>query len=224
MNATVTAGKAWETERRGTVIQTTRPDIPNLSDDVLVVWQDKRLRTPEQIRKAWALMGEIAEYQGQSKDDVYKEQSSAFSIKHLEILQGQLFHLSGATVTMARDFITLLVEIIIEYGIPTKDPLYSMCDDIRRYVYACLMHKKCAVCGRRTELHHVDAVGMGRNRNEINHIGMRALPLCGGLDGHHEEAHRIGNKAFLEKYHLESIEIDQQIAKKYKLNGGQDNE
>lgn len=221
MTGTITAGKAWETERRGTVIQTTRPDIPNLSDDVLVVWQDKRLRTPEQIRKAWALMGEIAEYQGQSKDDVYKEQSSAFSIKHLEILQGQLFHLSSATVTMARDFITLLVEIIIEYGIPTKDPLYSMCDDIRRYVYACLMHKKCAVCGRRTELHHVDAVGMGRNRHEIDHIGMRALPLC---REHHDEAHRTGNDALMAKYHLESIEIDQQIAKKYKLNGGQNNE
>ena len=213
MSECMTYGRAWDTSR-GVVVQTTRPDIPNLSDDVLVVWQDKRQRTLEQIRKAWALMGEIAEYQGQGKDDVYREQSTAFSLKHLETLQGELFHLSTATVTTARAFITLLVEIIIEYGIPTKEPLYGLCDDLERYTYACLMHKKCAVCGKKTELHHVDQVGMGRNRNEINHLGMMCLPLC---REHHEEAHRIGKTAFLDRYHLEPIPIDEKIAKKYNL-------
>ena len=219
MSEIITQGRAWDTEHKGVVVQTTRPDVPNLSDEVLVVWHDARMRSPEQTRKAWALMGEIAEYQGQGKDDVYREQSTAFTLKHLELLQGQLFHLSTATVSTARAFINLLIEIILEYGIPTKEPLYGLCDDIPRYVYACLMNKKCAVCGKKTELHHVDAVGMGRNRREIDHIGMRALPLCGGIDGHHEEAHRIGNRAFLDKYHLEPITIDANIAKKYHLKG-----
>lgn len=216
MNEVITPGLAWDTERKGVVVQTTRPDIPNLSDEVLVVWKDKRGITSEQRRKAWALMTEIADYQGQTKDDVYAEQKTAFTLKHLEILQGELFRLSSATVTSARAFITMLIEIIIEYGIPTKEPLYWLCDDIPRYVYACLMNKKCAVCGKKTELHHVDAVGLGRDRREINHIGMRALPLC---REHHEEAHRIGNTAFLERYHLEPIPIDEQIAKKYGLKG-----
>ena len=216
MNEVITPGRAWDTERKGVVVQTTRPDIPNLSDEVLVVWKDKRGITSEQRRKAWALMTEIADYQGQTKDDVYAEQKTAFTLKHLEILQGELFRLSSATVTMARAFITMLIEIIIEYGIPTKEPLYGLCDDIPRYVYACLMNKKCAVCGKKTELHHVDAVGMGRNRREIDHIGMRCLPLC---REHHEEAHRIGETAFQEKYHLLPIKIDQKIAKKYNLKG-----
>lgn len=219
MSEIITQGRAWDTEHKGVVVQTTRPDVPNLSDEVLVVWQDARMRSPEQIRKAWALMGEIAEYQGQGKDDVYREQSTAFTLKHLELLQGQLFHLSTATVSTARAFINLLIEIILEYGIPTKEPLYGLCEDIPRYVYACLMNKKCAVCGKKAELHHVDAVGMGRNRREIDHIGLRALPLCGGIEGHHEEAHRIGNRAFLDKYHLEPIAIDANIAKKYHLKG-----
>lgn len=198
----------------GVVVYTTRPPVDNLSNDVLVYWQDSRGRTLEQIRKAWALMGEIAEYQGQGKDDVYREQSTAFSLKHLEILQGELFHLSTATVSTARAFINLLIEIILEYGIPTKEPLYGLCDDIERYVYACLMNKKCAVCGKKTELHHYDHVGMGRNRREIDHIGMRAYPLC---REHHEEIHLIGERAFDEKYHIVPIEIDQKIAKKYNL-------
>ena len=140
----MTTGRAMESPQ-GVVVYTTRPPVDNLSDEVLVYWQDSRARTLDQIRKAWALMGEIAEYQGQGKDDVYREQSTAFSLKHLEILQGELFHLSTATVSTARAFINLLVEIIIEYGIPTKEPLYGLCDDIERYVYACLMNKKCAV-------------------------------------------------------------------------------
>lgn len=213
----MTTGRAVEGPS-GVVVYTTRPPVDNLSNEVLVYWQDSRGRTLEQIRKAWALMGEIAEYQGQGKDDVYREQSTAFSLKHLEILQGELFHLSTATVSTARAFINLLVEIILEYGIPTKEPLYGLCDDIERYVYACLMNKKCAVCGRKTELHHVTKIGMGRNRREIDHIGMLALPLC---RDHHDEAHRIGETAFQEKYHLVPIKIDQKIAKKYNLKGAE---
>jgi len=211
----MTTGRAMESPQ-GVVVYTTRPPVDNLSNEVLVYWQDSRARTLEQIRKAWALMGEIAEYQGQGKDDVYREQSTAFSLKHLEILQGELFHLSTATVSTARAFINLLIEIILEYGIPTKEPLYGLCDDIERYVYACLMNKKCAVCGKKTELHHYDHVGMGRNRREIEHIGMRAYPLCWE---HHEEIHLIGERAFDEKYHLVPIAIDQKIAKKYNLKG-----
>ena len=213
----MTTGRAMESPQ-GVVVYTTRPPVDNLSNEVLVYWQDSRGRTLEQIRKAWALMGEIAEYQGQGKDDVYREQCTAFSLKHLEILQGELFHLSTATVSTARAFINLLIEIILEYGIPTKEPLYGLCDDIERYVYACLMNKKCSVCGKKTELHHVDAVGMGRNRREIDHIGMRCLPLCWE---HHDEAHRIGETAFQEKYHLVPIKIDQKIAKKYNLKGAE---
>lgn len=216
MSEVITLGRAWQTERKGVVVQTTRPDIPNLSDDVLVVWKDSRPRSLDQNAKAWALMQEIAAYQGQSKADVYREQQIEFSARNMETLGGKLLHLSTATMSEARAFISMLIEIILEYGIPTKEPLYGLCDDIPRYVYACLMNKKCAVCGKKTELHHVQAVGMGRNRREIDHIGMQALPLC---REHHEEAHRIGNRAFLERYHLVSIPIDEQIAKKYNLKG-----
>ena len=215
MSEIITAGIAYETPK-GCVVRTTRPAVEHLSDEVRVFWADNRCISAEQRRKAWALMTEIAAYQGQDKEDVYREQSAAFSIKNFESLQGHLFHLSTATVSEARDFINLLIEIIIEYGIPTKEPLYGLCDDIERYVYACLMNKKCAVCGRKTELHHVDHVGMGYNRKEINHIGMRCLPLC---REHHMEAHNIGQTAFDAKYHLEPIAIDEKIAQKYRLRG-----
>lgn len=213
MSEVITLGRAWQTERKGVVVQTTRPDIPNLSDDVLVVWKDSRPRSLDQNAKAWALMQEIAAYQGQSKVDVYREQQIEFSARNMETLGGKLLHLSTATMSEARAFISMLIEIILEYGIPTKEPLYGLCDDIPRYVYACLMNKKCAVCGKKAEIHHCEGstVGMGRNRKTMVHLGLELMPLC---REHHMECHDTGQTAFNNKYHLIGIPADEKICKK----------
>jgi hypothetical protein len=120
-----------------------------------------------------------------------------------------LFHLSTATVSEARSFINMLIEIIVEYGIPTKEPLYTMCEDLPRYVYACAVNKKCCVCGRRAELHHCQSIGMGFNRREKPQLGNLILPLC---REHHTEWHNIGGTAFGNKYHIEPIELDKRLA------------
>jgi hypothetical protein len=212
MSEIYTPGRAWDTSK-GVVVQTTRPDIPNLSDDVTVLWHDSRHISDEQRRKAWALMTEIAVFQGQSKEDTYAEQKTAFTLKHLDILQDGLFRLSNATVSTARAFISMLIEIILEYGIPTKEPLYGLCDDIPRYVYACLMNKKCAVCGEKAEIHHCEGstVVMGRNRKTMVHLGLELMPLC---REHHRECHDNGQTAFNSKYHLIGIPADEKICKK----------
>jgi hypothetical protein len=197
-------------------VKTSRPAVDNLSDDVIVVWQDSRNRTAEQNRKAWALMTEIADYQGQEKEATYREQALVFTDKFLEILQGRLFHLSTATVSEASAFITMLVEIIVENGIPTKEPLYQMCEDVEKYVYACLMNKKCCVCGKKADLHHVSTIGMGYNRNTKPQLGALVMPLC---REHHMEYHSTGGTAFGEKYHVVSVPMDKRLAQKYGISG-----
>ena len=210
-----TDGKVYE--QRGVVyVKTSRPAVDNLSDDVIVVWQDSRNRTAEQNRKAWALMTEIADFQGQEKEATYREQALAFTDKFLEILQGRLFHLSTATVSEASAFITMLVEIIVENGIPTKEPLYQMCEDVEKYVYACLMNKKCCVCGKKADLHHVDQVGMGYNRDTKPQLGARVLPLC---REHHNEYHTLGKTEFESRYHVVPVPMDRRIAGKYNISG-----
>lgn len=212
-----TEGRVYE--QRGVVyVKTIRPAEDHLSDDVTVMWHDSREITPEQRRKAWALMTDIAVDTCGSKNDkdvVYRQQALEFTSKNLEILQGRLFHLSTATVSEASAFISMLVEIIIEYGIKTQEPLYKMCEDIHRYVYTSLINKKCAVCGRRAELHHVQAIGMGYNRNEKPQIGCMVLPLC---REHHQEWHHIGGTEFGDKYHIEPVAMDERIAKVYGLS------
>jgi hypothetical protein len=199
-------------------VKTSRPAVDNLSDEVTVTWQDNRNRTAEQNRKAWALMSEIAVFMGEEKDAVYKQLALDFTAKNLETLQGMLFHLSTASMSEASNFITMLVNLIIEYDIPTKEPLYTMCEDVEKYTYACLMNKKCCVCGKKAELHHCDGsrIGMGYNRETKPQLGAMVMPLC---RVHHTEYHTIGGTAFGEKYHVVAIPMDKRIAQKYGISG-----
>lgn len=59
-----------------------------------------------------------------------------------------------------------------------------------------------------------EAVGMGRNRKDIIHLGMRVMPLRWDL---HAEAHRIGQKSFDEKYKVFGIKLDEYLCKIWKV-------
>ena len=84
-----------------------------------------------------------------------------------------------------------------------------------KYVYACLVSKKCCICGKPCDLHHVDHVGAGRDREEIIHEGMEVLPLC---REHHSEVHVIGWLTFQKKHHLtRGVLLDKHLCKLYRL-------
>jgi hypothetical protein len=89
-------------------------------------------------------------------------------------------------------------------------------DDIDDYVYACLIAKKCPICGKKADLHHVVPLGMGADRTEVIHEGLEVLPLC---REHHMEIHRTGKTDFFKRYHLNGgIPADKTICKIYGLN------
>lgn len=185
-------------------------------DEVEVMIPDGRRISPEQRRKAYAIMGEIAAWAGMETEEVKLTQKHDFVQKHLEGLHKELFSLSDCDMTTAKGFITYLIDFVLEFDVPLKIPIMDVVDDVQKYVYSCLMHKKCAVCGKKAELHHVDRVGMGNNRNEIMHLGRRCLPLC---REHHIEIDHLGDIRFCERYHIEPVEIDDKIAKLYRLRG-----
>lgn len=174
---------------------------------------DERHISADQRKKAYVLISYIAAWWGYTPLEAMKEMLKLMFVGEAETLR-RSFSLSNCDMTTARLFITYLIDFCILHGVDIGEPLYQLSEDIPRYVWACLMNKRCAVCGRKAELHHVDAVGMGRNRKEICHIGMRALPLC---REHHTEIHRIGQGDFLKRYILEPVRIDERIAKVYRL-------
>ena len=111
-----------------------------------------------------------------------------------------------------------LVDFIVGNDIPCSFPLLDYVDDMGGYIYSCLINKKCCVCGKKAELHHVDRVGMGRDRTEIIHEGMEAMPLC---REHHTECHTIGQITFNDKYHFDGgIVLDKTLCRIWKLKTG----
>ena len=183
-------------------------------ESVGVEFVDKRRISAKQRRKAYVLISYIAAWWGYTPLEAMKEMLKLMFVGEAETLR-RTFSLSDCDMTTARLFITYLIDFCILHGVDVGEPLYQLSEDIPRYVWACLMNKRCAVCGRKAELHHVDTVGMGRNRKEICHIGMRALPLC---REHHTEIHTVGREDFLKRYFLEPVKIDERIAKVYRLN------
>ena len=215
-----TTGKAYD-HKGGIAVKTNRPPVDNLSDDVMVLWRDNREISPDQRRKCWALIGEISAAYGylsaEDKKQLNGDMKRKFLMERMDELTADAikrFSLSDVDMTTARLYIDFLVSFVVEHGIPTKEPLTQLAEDIEAYVYACMMNNVCVVCRRKGELHHIDRVGMGRNRDEICHVGMEALPLC---REHHNEAHQHGDARLLDKYHLVPITIDEKIASHYKL-------
>lgn len=183
--------------------------------DVEITLIDARPLSDKQRRMCYALLREIADWQGQDIETTKTERKLDFTINELERNGDKLLSFANAPVSVVRAFQRYLVEFIIVNDIPTKIPLWKYVDDIGDYVYRCLINKKCAVCGKYADLHHIDRVGIGRDREEIIHEGMEAMSLC---RVHHTEAHTMGDTEFFKLYHFDGgIKIDRTICKIYNL-------
>lgn len=184
----------------------------------VVFLMDGRKHSRDQHGKVFALLGEIAMWAGYKyTDEINGDMKRAFLLARFDELSAaaiKSFSMSDGDVSTVSMYIQYLIDFVLEHNIPTKRPITELCEDIQQAVYSAMMHKRCIVCGKKADLHHVDRVGMGNNRREICHIGMRALPLC---REHHTEAHQHGDAVLMDKYHLEPVVIDEKIAKKYRL-------
>ena len=184
------------------------------------------------IREIAAWMGELNQDAGNIMRDAYQKSVIAaakkqrtdlikdyFKIKFWvdELMQtaDTLFSLSDAPMSVVAAFQSFLARFIVANDVPTSRPMLDYVDDVQDYVYACLVNKKCPICGKKADLHHVTAVGMGRDRDEIIHEGMEVMPLC---REHHTEIHTIGKADFFKKWHLQGgIECDKTICRIYGL-------
>jgi len=194
-----------------------------------VIISDERTIRPEQRAKIYATIRDIERDTGDWLNKLTEYAWMDFGTKsdRRSILAGYFkeqfcidmgaayFSLSDCSVTKARLFCQYLLDFCLEHDISLSEPGISRTDDVDAYLYACLIHKKCAVCGKRADCHHVDAVGMGFNRKEIIHLGMEVMALCREC---HSECHVRGQKDFDVLYHVYGIASDEAVCEAYKLN------
>lgn len=230
-------------ERRGVVlIEAPYSDFAAMCrreyKDVDITMIDSRPLSAQQRRSCYAMIREIAAWMGEmnatdaqeatekafhsalkrSRSEATKEWAKLrFWCDELQETADGLFSLSDAPMSVVAAFQSWLARFIVRNDIPTQRPMLEYVDDVQDYVYACLVNKKCPICGKKADLHHYENIGAGRNRDTIIHEGMEVLPLC---REHHTEIHTIGRDTFMKKYHLGNggIVCDKTICKIYGLN------
>lgn len=161
---------------------------------------DGRHISAEQRKKAYATIRDIADYTGYLPE----EQKEWLKYLHISRTGFDYFSLSDCTMDIAREFINTILEYALEMGIPLSEEAINRTDDIGRYLYYCLMHKKCAICGRDGEIHHEDAIGMGNDRTKVDDSGYRKICLC---RTHHTIAHQMGIERFHRTYKVYGIVV-----------------
>lgn len=161
-------------------------------------FDDGRHISVEQRKKVYATIRDIADYTGYLPE----EQKEWLKYLHISITGCDYFSLSDCTMDTAREFINTILEYAIENGVPLSEEAINRTDDVGRYLYFCIMNKKCAVCGKPGEIHHEDTIGMGIDRNKVDDSNHKKICLC---RNHHTMAHQLGVIRFTEMYKVYGI-------------------
>lgn len=188
--------------------------------DTEIIFDDKRRITSDQLKKIWATINDIADYQGWLSSSELKEILVEMFCQEKDI---PIFSLSrrkenSASVLIAREFITYLIDFCLEWEVPLLDLAVTRTEDIDRYIYKCLMTRTCVISGERgADIHHVTGsrVGMGRNRLKIDHSKLEIIPLNRKW---HNKVHAEGEFEIFKKYKVYGITVDMEGLRKLGLN------
>lgn len=163
-------------------------------------FDDGRHISAEQRKKAYATIRDISDWTGYLPE----EMKEILKYQHMMRTGDAYFSLSNCSMDTAREFINTILEFALENGIPLSDNAIERTDDIGRYLYYCLLHKKCAICGKDGEIHHEDAIGMGNDRTKVDDSSYKKICLC---REHHTLAHSLGVIRFREMHKVYGIVV-----------------
>lgn len=160
--------------------------------------EDGRTISPDQRKKCYATIRDISNYTGHMPEELKELLKYNYMIESGE----DYFSLSDCSMTTARLFINYLIEFCFIWDIPIADSGLDRTDDIGKYLWLCLKYRKCCLCGKKADLHHEDAIGMGRDRKTVDDSKLKKIALC---RIHHAEAETIGKDSFMKKHHVYGI-------------------
>lgn len=160
---------------------------------------DGRFISVLQRKKIYAMLRDIAEYTGYT-DEAMKE---VMKYEHMMRTGCEYFSLSDCSMTDAREFLNTLIEYALKEGVIMTESGLQRTDDIDTYLIQCIRYRKCCICGRPADIHHVDAVGMGQDRRQYDDCHSHIMALC---RQHHTISHQRGQQAFMDTYKVYGIE------------------
>lgn len=169
-----------------------------------VILDDGRHISGEQRKKIYATLRDISEYTG----DPPEATKEWMKYGYIERTGSDYFSLSNCSMTTAREFINFLMDVCLRNGIILTESGLKRTDDINAYLIQCIRYKRCCICGRPADVHHVDAIGMGNDRRSYDDSENEIIALC---REHHVQAHNLGNIRFMERYKVYGIKKYQTV-------------
>ena len=176
--------------------------------------RDPRSFSPEQRAFTFALLNDIYFFTGQP----FESLKEIFYWKY-QLLTGKRISLADVSEN-TKDDVALLDNIILDFifenNIPFKNGYEILPMNEEYYFYKTIVTRTCCNCGKRpADIHHVDAVGMGNNRNKIDNTNRRFMSICREC---HQAIHNEGYTEFTTKRHLKAIRLNQEVLKEMGLN------
>lgn len=166
---------------------------------------EKEKITPDQRRHIYALFQDYVEYTGVPLDAVEAYFKYYFMLE-FDLSEFPSLARNAMSMTIASEFISYLIDYYIQNDIPFRKQQFYLTTDTSRTLYALTMKRICWVTGKpNADIHHAEnLVGMGRDRNKINHS--KSTFMCLSRDAH-TEIHQIGLETFCQKYHVKPIKL-----------------
>ena len=173
---------------------------------------DNRRISAKQQKRIYLTIKDIANHLGYFPKEAEQLLIENFNISYNE----NLTSIPECSMSLARKFLAYLLEFCLQYTVPLSDYAVNRIDNIESYIFLCLLYRRCAVCGDIADIHHAldDKIQMGNDRNKINHVGRKAIPLC---RTHHTQLHNMSENDFYKKYSIKPIPLTEEMVKKLGL-------
>ena len=165
----------------------------------------------KQRKLVYALFKDISLYTGYEVDEL----KELLKIEFMLDRDRDYFSLSNVDMNIAREFIEYILEFMFLWDVPINPKVVVLAREVNNFLYLCLVHRKCAVCGCKADIHHHEnLVGMGMDRAKHNHEDSKYIALC---RVHHNECHNLGRKTFENKYKLAAIKLNERTIKELRV-------
>lgn len=172
---------------------------------------DGRRISAKQRKLIYALFKDISLYTGYEVEELKELLKIDFMIDK----DRDYFGLSDVEIEVATEFIEYILEFMFAFDVPINKKVVVLAREVNNFLYLCLIHRKCAVCGYHADIHHHEnLVGMGMDRAKHNHEDSRYIALC---RVHHNECHNIGHKTFEDKYKITAIKLNEAAIKELRI-------
>lgn len=175
---------------------------------------DNRTITVEQRKKIFATIKDIANFTGNHPEDQRGQLLYDYCIQTGEMP----FSLSNCSIVQANTFINHIIEFILKENIPLTDLAINRTDDIDKYLYWCIVYKRCAITGKEgADIHHCEGsrVGMGGNRKKISNKGRELMALSREW---HNRVHQEGEEEIFKLYKIYGITLSDATLNELKIS------